>query len=107
MTPGVDGLTLDGMGMERIQQAISRLKDFSYKPIPARRQYIPKKSGGKRPLGIPSVDDKLVQEVVRLILESIYEPTFLPTSHGFRPEKSCHTALADIKVEFTGAKWFV
>lgn len=107
MTPGVDGLTLDGMGMERIQQTISRLKDFSYKPTPARRQYIPKKSGGKRPLGIPSVDDKLVQEVVRLILESIYEPTFLPTSHGFRPGKSCHTALADIKVEFTGAKWFV
>lgn len=107
MTPGVDGLTLDGMGMERIQQTIDRLKDFSYKPTPARRQYIPKKSGGKRPLGIPSVDDKLVQEVVRLILESIYEPTFLPTSHGFRPGKSCHTALADIKVEFTGAKWFV
>lgn len=107
MTPGVDGLTLDGMGMERIQQTINRLKDFSYKPTPARRQYIPKKNGGKRPLGIPSVDDKLVQEVVRLILESIYEPTFLPTSHGFRPGRSCHTALADIKVEFTGAKWFV
>lgn len=107
MTPGTDGLTLDGMGMERIRKIIDSLKDFSYQPAPARRQYIPKKNGGKRPLGIPSVNDKLVQEVVRLILESIYEPTFLPTSHGFRPGKSCHTALADIKVQFTGAKWFV
>jgi len=107
MTPGTDGLTLDGMGMERIQKIIESLRDYSYQPAPARRQYIPKKSGGKRPLGIPSVNDKLVQEVVRLILESIYEPVFLPTSHGFRPGKSCHTALADIKVEFTGAKWFV
>ena len=107
MTPGTDGLTLDGVGIERIQKIIESLKDFSYKPMPARRQYIPKKNGGKRPLGIPSVNDKLVQEVVRLILESIYEPNFLPTSHGFRPGKSCHTALADIKVQFTGTKWFI
>ena len=60
-----------------------------------------------RPLGIPSVDDKLVQEVIRMILESIFEPTFSRLSHGFRPNKSCHTALVQIKKEFTGAKWFI
>ncbi|MBS6641723.1 MAG: group II intron reverse transcriptase/maturase, partial [Clostridiaceae bacterium] len=89
MTAGTDGKTVDGMGMKRINALIAKLKDFSYQPSPARRTYIPKANGKKRPLGIPSFDDKLVQEVVRMILESIYEPTFLNTSHGFRPKRSC------------------
>ena len=107
MTAGTDGKTVDGMGMKRINALIAKLRDFSYQPSPARRTYIPKANGKKRPLGIPSFDDKLVQEVVRMILESIYEPTFLNTSHGFRPKRSCHTALQYVLKNFTGVKWFV
>lgn len=107
MTAGTDGKTVDGMGMKRINALIAKLRDFSYRPSPARRTYIPKANGKKRPLGIPSFDDKLVQEVVRMILESIYEPTFLNTSHGFRPKRSCHTALQYVQKNFTGVKWFV
>jgi group II intron reverse transcriptase/maturase len=108
MTPGVDGSTIDGMSLQRIESIIEALKNHSYMPSPARRTYIAKKSSSKkRPLGIPSSDDKLVQEVVRMILESIYEPSFLNTSHGFRPHRSCHTALQQIQRKFTGAKWFV
>lgn len=109
MTPGVDGVTTDGMSLERIDKIIASLKDRSYRPNPARRTYIAKKNNPakKRPLGIPSGDDKLVQEAVRMILESIYEPTFSNVSHGFRPGKSCHTALVKIQNTFTGAKWFV
>ena len=107
MTAGTDGKTADGMGMKRINALIAKLRDFSYQPSPARRTYIPKANGKKRPLGIPSFDDKLVQEVVRMILESIYEPTFLNTSHGFRPKRSCHTALQYVQKNFTGVKWFV
>ena len=73
-----------------------------------RRVYIAKKnSSKKRPLGIPSTDDKLLQEVVRMILEAIYEPTFSDNSHGFRPKRSCHTALKEIVTLFTGAKWII
>lgn len=107
MTPGVDGVTMDGMGMERINNIIAKLRDHSYQPNPVKRHYIPKKNGKKRPLGIPSTDDKLVQEVVRMILESIYEPTFSDYSHGFRPKRSCHSALAQIQRTYTGVKWFV
>ena len=108
MTPGVDGNSLDGMSSVRIQRIIESLKDHSYMPNPARRTYINKKnSTKKRPLGIPSADDKLVQEVVRLLLESIYEPAFSLNSHGFRPKRSCHTALLQIQRTFKGVKWFV
>ena len=107
MTAGTDGKTVDGMGTKRINALIARLKNYSYQPAPARRTYIPKANGKKRPPGIPSFDDKLVQEVVRMILESIYEPTFLNTSHGFRPKRSCHTALQYVQKNFTGVKWFV
>lgn len=109
MTKGTDGLTIDGMSTKRIEKLIASLKDYSYQPNPARRTYIPKNSDPKkkRPLGIPSFDDKLLQEVIRMILESIYEGTFSPRSHGFRPKRSCHTALLEIKNRFTGVKWFV
>lgn len=73
MTPGSDGKTIDGMSVDRIGHLIAALKDESYMPTPARRVYIPKKNGKKRPLGIPSIEDKMVQEVVRLILEAVYE----------------------------------
>jgi len=107
MTCGTDGKNIDGMSIGRIKSLIESLKDESYQPRPSRRTYIPKKNGKIRPLGIPSVDDKLVQEVVKMILDTIYEGQFETCSHGFRPRRSCHTALDYIKSAFTGAKWFI
>ncbi len=106
MTPGVDGKTIDGMGMELIYQMIEELKASRYTPTPAYRIYIEKPSGGMRPLGIPSYRDKLLQTVVRFILEAIYEPAFSNYSHGFRPERSCHTALTQVK-HMVGVRWWV
>jgi hypothetical protein len=107
MTRGSDGKTIDGMSLTRITDLIDLLRDETYQPQPARRTYIPKKNGKMRPLGIPSFDDKLVPEVVRMILEAIYEGHFEDCSHGFRPKRSCHTALDKIQKTFTGAKWFI
>lgn len=108
MTAGADGTTIDGMSNERIEGIIISLRDRSYQPKPARREYIAKKnSSKKRPLGIQSGNDKLVQEAVKMILESIYEPVFSDKSHGFRPNRSCQTALMQIQKTFTGANWFV
>ncbi|BAE86343.1 reverse transcriptase domain-containing protein [Desulfitobacterium hafniense] len=107
MTKGTDGKTIDAMSLNRIDGIIASLKDESYQPQPSRRTYIPKKNGKLRPLGIPSFDDKLVQECVRLLLEAVYEGSFAKTSHGFRPNHSCHTALSQVQVCFTGVKWFV
>lgn len=109
MTAGTDGMTLDDMTMGRIMRIIASLKDHSYQPHPARREYIPKKNNPHktRPLGIPSTDDKLVQEVVHMLLEAIYEPTFSRYSHGFRPKRSCHTALSEIKRVFNGVQWVI
>ena len=107
MTKGSDGQTIDNMSLSRIEKLIATLKDESYQPQPARRVDIPKKNGKTRPLGIPSADDKLVQEVVRMILEAIYEGYFEHASHGFRPHRSCHTALAQVQKTFSGAKWFI
>ncbi|CDX00017.1 Group II intron-encoded protein LtrA [Desulfitobacterium hafniense] len=107
MTKGTDGKTIDAMSLNRIDGIIASLKDESYQPQPSRRTYIPKKNGKLRPLGIPSFDDKLVQECVRLLLEAVYEGSFAKTSHGFRPNHSCHTALSQVQACFTGVKWFV
>ena len=85
MTSSTDGRTIDQMTLQRIDDIIKTLKDESYKPKPVRRVYIPKKNGKLRPLGVPTFDDKLVQEVIRMILESIYENYFEESSHGFRP----------------------
>ena len=107
MTAGTDGQTIDAMSLERINRLIETLKDESYQPKPSRRTYIPKKNGKTRPLGLPSIDDKLVQEVIRMMLESMYENSFEDNSHGFRPNKSCHTALRMIQNRFVRCKWFV
>lgn len=107
MTKGSDGQTIDGISDSRISELIGMLKDESYQPLPSRRVYIPKKNGKRRPLGVPAFRDKLLQEILRMILEAIYEGSFEITSHGFRPMKSCHTALKAIQTSFTGVKWFV
>jgi len=106
-TKGVDNDTADGFCVEKVDKIIKALADDSYQPKPARRQYIQKDNGKQRPLGIPTFTDKLVQEVLRMILEAIYEPIFLDCSHGFRPNRGCHTALRDVKHQFPGTRWFV
>lgn len=106
-TAGTDNDTADGFGEEYVSDIISQLKNLDYQPKPVRRTYIPKRNGKIRPLGIPSFRDKLVQDAIRQILEAIYEPIFSDKSHGFRPNRSCHTALDSIKYGFNGVIWFV
>jgi group II intron reverse transcriptase/maturase len=105
----VDNDTADGFSTEKINEIIKSLSDETYAPKPVRREYIQKKqnSAKKRPLGIPSFTDKLVQEVLRMVLEAVYEPVFSDYSHGFRPKRSCHTTLNSMKREFTGISWFI
>ncbi len=108
ITKGVNENTMDGFSAKRVERIIAALREGEYRFTPVRRIYIPKRTGNKkRPLGVPSGDDKLVQEVSRIILERIYEPIFSDNSHGFRPGRSCHTALEQIKRRWTGVKWFV
>ena len=107
ITKGIDNNTLDGMSEDRITNLINLLKENRYLPAPARRTHIPKSNGKTRPLGIPRGDEKLVQEVARRLLETIYEPRFENTSHGFRPNKSCHTALTKISKAWGGTTWFI
>ena len=111
MTPGSDGQTIDGASMSMIQDIIQemRTEQFQFKPV--RTIFIPKPNGKKRKLGIPSTRDKIVQEVIRLILECLYESPqgayFHDTSHGFRPNRSCHTALREIRGKWPAINWFV
>jgi group II intron reverse transcriptase/maturase len=107
ITPGADEDTLDGMSLKRIHRLIERMKQETFHPTPVRRTRVPKKSGGKRPLGLPNGTDKLVQESLRMLLEAYYEPRFRDSSHGFRPERGCHTALSHIKNKFEGTTWFI
>jgi group II intron reverse transcriptase/maturase len=106
-TQGIDNDTADGFSETYVQTLIAELKDGSYRANPVRRQYIQKENGKMRPLGIPSFRDKLLQEATRQILEAIYEPTFRNNSHGFRPQRSCHTCLNHLKSDFTGVVWFI
>lgn len=103
MTPGINPTTLDGMSSEVIEDIIKKLKQGTYKFSPGRRINIPKPKGGTRPLTIASPREKLVQEVIRMILEPIFDPNFSENSHGFRPNKSCHSALREIKSKFQPA----
>ncbi|MGW3661473.1 reverse transcriptase domain-containing protein [Streptomyces sp. NPDC005151] len=106
MTPGVTSETVDGMSLAKIDRIIGALRAESYRWSPARRVYIPKKTG-KRPLGMPPWSDKIVAEVVRLLLEAYYEPTFSDHSHGFRPARGCHTALSEVVEVWKGTHWFI
>jgi group II intron reverse transcriptase/maturase len=108
MTPGPTQETADDMSMEKIEAIIDAMRHERYRFSPVRRTYIPKKTSGKlRPLGLPSWSDKLVGEVVRLLLEAYYEPQFSGRSHGFRPGRGCHTALREIANTWTGTTWFL
>lgn len=107
LTRGVTKNTLDGFSIERMANLAERVRSGNHRFTPVRRVYIPKANGKKRPLGVPTADDKLVQGVVKLLLELMYEPLFSPHSHGFRRNFSCHTALEKIKNNWTGVKWFV
>jgi len=107
MTPGIDQTTLDGVSREVFQQIINSMKDEKFQFKPGRRVYIPKANGKMRPLTVAPPRDKIVQEVMRMILEAIFEPTFSENSHGFRPGRSCHTALRQVKTQFGGASFFI
>ena len=106
-TKGVDDDTADGFSKRCVENIIKRLKNGTFLPKPTRRIHIPKANGKTRPISIPTFTDKLVQEVMRMILEAVYEPIFKGASHGFRPNHSCHTALEQVKREFTGVRWFI
>ena len=107
MTPGVCGETADGMSMAKIGHIIDAMRHERYRFQPVRRVYIPKKNGKLRPLGLPSWADKLVGEVIRLLLEAYYEPRFSRRSHGFRPHRGCHSALSEIEETWSGTTWFI
>lgn len=107
LTQGTEDDTVDGMSMERIRQVIEELRSERFRFRPSRRIQIPKKSGGKRPLGIPNFTEKLIQQVLKMLLEAYYEPRFRNSSHGFRPQRGCHTALKQIHQQFQGTAWFI
>ncbi|MEH2159377.1 reverse transcriptase domain-containing protein [Nostoc sp.] len=107
MTQGVTSETVDGMSIKKIEKLIEDIRYERFRWTPVRRINIPKKNGKTRPLGIPTWNDKLVQEVIRLILEAYYEPQFSNSSHGFRQERGCHTALTVIDRTWQGTKWFI
>jgi group II intron reverse transcriptase/maturase len=107
MTPGAGGETADGMSEAKISQIIELIRYERYRFAPVRRVHIPKRNGKLRPLGVPSWPDKLVGEVVRLLLEAYYEPQFSGRSHGFRKGRGCHTALREIQAAWTGTVWFI
>jgi RNA-directed DNA polymerase len=107
MTPGVEEVTLDGFSEERVTSIMTRLKSGTYRFQPVRRTYVPKKNGKQRPLGISSGDDKLVQEVVRILLERIYEPIFAHHAHGFRAGRSPHSALEQRDRQWPAVQWLV
>jgi retron-type reverse transcriptase len=91
----------------KIEAIIQALRDGTFQWHPVRRVYIPKKQGKMRPLGLPDWSSKLVQEVIRMLLEAYYEPQFSHHAHGFRPGRGCHSALREIRTQWTGTVWFV
>ena len=106
-TEGITAETVDGMSLAKIDRIIEALRYERFRWTPVRRVNIPKPNGTTRALGIPTGPDKLLQEVIRMILEAYYEPQFSDCSHGFRPGRGCHTALSNVTTHWTGVRWFV
>ncbi|GET38416.1 reverse transcriptase/maturase family protein [Microseira wollei] len=107
MTRGITEETADGMSVKKIEILIEDIRYQRFRWTPVRRVNIPKKNGKTRRLGVPTWIDKLVQEVVRSMLEAYYEPQFSDSSHGLEPERGCHTALTTIDRTWQGTKWFI
>ena len=107
MTPGTTGETVDGMSLDKMDRVIEAIRYERWKWPPARRTYIDKPKGGKRPLGMPDWSPKVVQDMIRSVLEAYYEPQFSDSSHGFRPHRGCQTALTEIHQTWLGTKWFI
>ena len=107
MTPGITEETVDSMSMEKIVKIIEAIRYERWQWTPVRRVEIPKSNGKMRPLGMPTWSDKMVQEVIRSVLEAYYEPQFPDHSHGFRPRRGCHTALEEVHKYWPGTKWFI
>src|SRR5256714_2067381 len=107
MTPGSTSETADAMSLAKIFQIIDDLRHERYRWTPVRRTHVKKKNGKLRPLGLPTWSDKLLQEVIRSLLEAYYEPQFSEASHGFRPQRGCHTALSQIEHTWKGTHWFI
>jgi retron-type reverse transcriptase len=107
MTPGATLETADEMSLEKVNSIIEAIRHERYSWTPVKRTYIKKANGKLRPLGLPTWSDKLLQEVIRSILEPFYEPQFSPHSHGFRPQRGCHTALMEVQHTWTGTKWII
>ena len=107
MTRGSTSETVDGMSQGKIETIIDALRQERYRWTPVKRVYIPKANGKMRPLGLPTWPDKLLQEVIRSILNAYHEPQFSRRSHGFRPGRGCHTALAEVFYSWKSVKWFI
>lgn len=107
LTEGITSETVDGMNLRKIESIIEDLRFERFRWAPVRRVFIPKQNGKLRPLGVPTWRDKLLQEVIRSILEAYYEPQFSDDSHGFRPNRGCHTALTFVRQYWKGTKWFI
>jgi retron-type reverse transcriptase len=106
-TPGIDKMTADDIDLPRIHRLCERLRQGTYQPQAVRRTYIPKSNGKPRPLGIPSLEDRIVQQGLRMVLEPIFEADFLPCSHGFRQRHSPHTALRDVARMYPRVSWVI
>ncbi len=107
LTPGITDETADAMSLEKIDTLIEALRSERYQWQPARRTYVPKKNGKKRPLGMSVWSDKLLAEVIRMILDAYFDVQFSNHLHGFRSGRGCHTALQDIAHNWGGTTWMI
>ena len=106
-TAGVDKMTDEQIDLELIRKLSDKLKNGTYRPKPVRRVLIPKANGKTRPLGIPTLEDRIVQQALKMLLEPVFEADFLRCSHGFRQGLSCHTALRNVAAHYSNSSWII